>query len=242
MVRLEGDRRRLVTQLVGVAFQAGRVLVHGPWGVGKTTILLEVARNAREAGIRVGYCPKTRSLGNVVDTLERAYATLSAGALPARQRRSAVRLATEDQSGLLILDGLNARGTALIGFLRSLRGKRLAVIAAADVEHPRDLVPARASGIAYRELPIPQLPARELGKLMARLAQRYPLPFDLPSADRAVLLNIAAGRPGVLERAWARLREARYWRGALPLVETVRADVRLEWLAETGAAAAGRPN
>ncbi|HVV51386.1 MAG TPA: ATP-binding protein [Polyangia bacterium] len=233
----------MVAQLIGVAFQAGRALLHGPWGIGKTTILLEVARNAREAGLSVGYCVRTRSLGDVVDALEHAYGTAGAAGLSAKQRKSVLRLAAERESGLLILDGLEAGGSALVGFMRSLRGKQLAVIAAADVEHPRDLAAARASGVAYRELAIPLLPVRELSKFLEQLLQRQPLPCTLSGADRLALLNLAAGRPGVLERAWARLGQQRYWRGTFPLLETLRADIHLEWLAETSpVAVAGRPN
>jgi hypothetical protein len=243
MARLDGLRRRLVAQLVGVTFQAGRALVHGPWGIGKTTILLEVARNAREAGIGVGYSPRTRSLSDVVDALRRAYQSIAVSGLSAKQRKSALRSATERESGVLLLDGLQARGTALVGYLRSLRGKQLAVIAAADVDHPRDLSAARASGVAYREVAVPPLPVRELAKLLEQLAQRQPVPGPLSGADRLALLNLAEGRPGVLERAWERLGQDRYWRESLPLLEALRADVHLEWLAQTGeSAVGGRPN
>ncbi len=233
MVRLDGLRRRLVAQLVGVTFQAGRALLHGPWGIGKTTILLEVARNARDAGIRVGYCARTRSLGDVVDALAGAYLSGASPGLSAKQRRSALRAAAEREQGLLILDGLQAGGTALVGFMRSLRGRQLAVLAAADVDHPRDLAAARASGVAYREVALPRLPSRDLAKLLAELARRAPLPFALVRSDRLGVLDLAGGRPGVLERAWERLRQDRYWRGNVPLLETLRADIRLEWLAET---------
>ncbi len=233
LVRLDHGRRRLVTQLVAVAFQAGRMLVHGPWGIGKTTILTEAARTAREAGFRVGYFARTESLADVVRALEAAYPIAAAGSMPARQRRSSLRLAVEQDPGLLVLDSLDANGTALVGILRSLRGKKLAVLAAAEVEDAVDLAIARSSGLAYRELAVPRLGGRDLGKWLELLNRKFPLPFHLNVTARGALLDLADGRPGVLERAWARLRANRYWRGSVPLLETVAADVRLEWLSET---------
>ena len=230
---LDHGRRRLVTQLVAVAVQAGRMLVHGPWGIGKTTLLTEAARAVREAGFRVGYSARTESLADVVRALASAYPAAAGGSVPARQRRSALRLAVEQDPGLLVLDGLDASGTALIGFLRSLRGKKLAVVAAAEVEDSEDLAIARSSGLAYRELAVPRLGGHELGRWLELLNRRFPLPFDLNVTARGVLLDLADGRPGILERAWARLRAGRYWRGPVPLLETVAADVRLEWLSET---------
>ena len=138
MLELDHSRRGLVSQLVGVATAAGRALVHGPWGIGKTTLLFEAARQVRASGLRTGYAPRTLGLGDVVAALEQAYGAAHPD-VPARRRRSSLRVACELDVGLLLLDGFSARGSALVGFLRSLRGKRLGVIAAADVEHHQRL-------------------------------------------------------------------------------------------------------
>lgn len=235
MFELDRSRRGLVSHLVELAAGAGRALVHGPWGIGKTTLLLETARAGRAAGLRTAYCGQTRALADVVATLAQLYGDSGAAKSSAKRRRSSLRMATEVDAGLILLDGFQARGTALVGFLRSLRGKRLAVIAAADVEDPRDLAAVRAVDIGYREFVVPPLPARALKQHFDRLLEAMAPPMEISDDARRALLRLAGGCPGILERAWARLQDQRYWRGAAPLLESIRVDLRLEWLAATRA-------
>jgi hypothetical protein len=230
VLELDRSREPLVERLVQTALASGRALVHGPWGIGKSTLLIEVARGARSAGLRVGYVRGTARLEDVVAALERAYGRADAD-VPARRRRSSLRRASELHAGVILLDSFTARGTALVAFLRSLRGKRLAVIAAADVEHPRDLAAVRAVDLAYREVAMPVLGTPALARYLDRLIERAQPPFQLGDESRRDLTRLAAGCPGVLQRAWARLLDARYWRARRPLIEAIRADVRAEWLA-----------
>lgn len=231
MLELDRTRKGLVSHLADVAAEARRILVHGPWGIGKTTLLVEVARAAQNAGVRVAYRAQTESLGDVVATIEEAYGGPEHMEGTARHRKSRSRLVCETERGLILLDGFRAGGTALVGFLRSLRGKQLAVIAAVDVEHPRDLAAARAAGVAYHEIAVPPLASRSLGRYLDQLLATAPPPFDLTTAGRRAVLRLARGCPGVLERAWARLQEPRYWRDGAPLIETIGADIRVQRLA-----------
>jgi hypothetical protein len=230
VLELDRSRKCLVECLVRTAGASSRVLVHGRWGIGKSTLLMEAARSARSAGLRVGYVRRTERLEDVVAALERAYGQADAE-LPARRRRSSLRRASELHAGVILLDGFRARGTTLVGFLRSLRGKRLAVIAAADVEHPRDLAAVRAVDLAYREVAVAPLTTATIARHLDRLTERAPSPFQLSEQNRRDLLRLAAGCPGVLQLAWARLLDARYWRAGRPLIEAIHADVRVQWLA-----------
>jgi hypothetical protein len=235
VLELDRSRKHLVNRLVEVAVQGRRVLVHGPWGVGKTALLCEAARAARQAGILVGYRASTRRLEDVMAALEQAYGSATVDLPTTRQRRSSLRLACEIDRGVILLDGFRARGSALVGFLRSLRGKQLAVIAAVDVEHPRDLASARAGGVAYQEMAVPPLTGPALRRHLDQLiAVSPPPPFALGTEARRTVLRLSHGCPGVLGRIWARLGQARYWHEGAPLTEAIGADVRMEWLAEEG--------
>ena len=52
-------RKTVIEWLSGRLLDGPVFLIHGPYGIGKTTILLEVARRLRRQDIRCVYCPQS---------------------------------------------------------------------------------------------------------------------------------------------------------------------------------------
>jgi hypothetical protein len=212
---------------VEMRLRAGNtVLVWGPWGIGKSTWLAGLYERSVSEGVPCGLAPRTTSLHDVTEALARAYPGVSLTNRSQRQVRSALRMALEARPGILLLDDLREAGTAMRGFLRSLRGTGLGIAIAVDVEHPRDLARARRLGLAYHQRAIPPLRGEPLGALVARAWE----PTIHPS-DRRALIRIASGRPGWVVRIAERLRDDAYWRGCRICCEKLSADVTLDALA-----------
>lgn len=199
-------RAQLIDELWQGLTAGHTILLHGPVGIGKTTVLDAIDARARRAHKPCARAPRTEQLADVTRALADAYPEVAAATQ--RQLRGRLRLAVERRPGLLLLDQLGAAGTATKGFLRSLRGLGLGVLLAGDVEHPRDRQRLRDFGLAYRELEVPPLSTRSLSRVLGALV---PSLRPLHSDDEAALLVAARGRPGWLVAAAERLGDKRYW-------------------------------
>ncbi len=206
------------------------ILLHGPLGIGKTALLLELERRARVEGRPCGRSKETTRLSDVTEALRRAYPDAGRQARTQRQLRGALRLAAERRRGSLLLDRLGDVGSAVKGYLRSLRGLGLGVVIAADVEQPRDLARARARRLGYRELAIPPLHGRWMRRLLDEaLAGREAAP-TIAGPDRKRLLELAAGRPGFIRFLVDRLADPRHRRAGRLMFELLGSEVSMEIL------------
>lgn len=221
-------REALVAGLFAQVGAGNTVLIHGPWGVGKSALLAELLRRWRASGRPCGLAPRTTALGDVTRALADAYPKVSAEGRTQRRLRSSLHMAVEANPGVLLLDHLASGGTALKGFLRSLRGTGLGVLMAADVEDQRDRDRVRAFGLAYREIEVPLLPERHLRELLEAHLARRSLPYELADPDRGALITMARGRPGWIRSLVERLASPRYWAGQGVLLELLRCDLSLE--------------
>lgn len=227
-------RDEILDTVEALAFSGETVLVYGPLGIGKTAILGQLAHRADHAGRPCAICPRTERLSDVTEALVRGYATRT-GALTQRKRRSRVRLAIEHNPGILLLDHLLEVGSAVKGYLRSLRGTGLGVLIAADVEQSRDHAHVRALGLAYRELALPPLHGRHLRRLLDFELRSGRLPYAVPESDREALIDVARGRPGWIVRLAAAASQMRYWRGDRLLIELLATDVSMAVTSHYGA-------
>jgi hypothetical protein len=138
-----------------------------------------------------------------------------------------VRLAIERQPAVLLLDHLLDVGNAVKGYLRSLRGTGIGVVIAADVEHPRDHARVRARGLSYREIELPPLPVRHMGRLLNQEIKARQIPYPVSEPDRRALVQVARGRPGWIVSLIAAASKARYWRRDHLLVDLLATDVSM---------------
>lgn len=205
-------RERLLDQLEEEVLHGSTLLVLGPLGIGKSSILAELSSRLHDRGRPCGLARDTRCLGDITAALSSAYPSLGATSLTQRRLRSRLRLAVEDRPGALLLDHVSTAGTAMKGFLRSLRGTGLGVVLAVDAENRRDHAAARALHLTHMEITVPPLAGSTMATVLDALLARHVLPHPLCDDDRRRLLRLAKGNPGRLEMFTALLAEARFWR------------------------------
>lgn len=212
MSRLFG-REKLLVQLEEAAINGETVLLYGPLGIGKTSVLAELRRRLVKHGLPCGFAPDSRHLGEVTAALVSAYPSIDAQAFSQKRLRSRLRLTVENKPGVLLLDRFETAGTAMKSFLRSLRRTRTAVVLATDVENERDHALTRAQNMTHIEVEVPPLPRSAMAALMDDLLGSTELPHPLHSEDRKSLLRLAQGNPGRLVTFVGLLSSSRFWRG-----------------------------
>jgi len=221
------DRADVVDRLTEWVVAGRTVLLLGPIGIGKTTILRELARVLSKTERPVGVCHHTGSVGEVTAALARVYPEIGTRQRKQRTLRGALRLAIDRRPGALLLDHLVCAGTILKGFLRSLQGTGLSVVIAADIEHKGDHARVRALRVAFEEMAVPRLPPRHIREILLDQSRRLKWPSPLHQEDEESIVETAAGRPGWVVMMAERLCESRYWTDARVRTELLRADVNI---------------
>jgi hypothetical protein len=188
-------RQTLVAELTRLALEGETVLLYGRRGVGKTAVLEAVGSEVRRYGRACSISLRTEVLADVVEALARCYPHARG---PSRwATRARLSVAARERPAVLLLDHLGAATPAVRSYLKRLRGTRLGVIIAADVEHSRDRAYVRSLRLAYREMEVSPLERRVMYRFLDVALEGRPLGRPLLSDERAKLLKLAAGRPGV---------------------------------------------
>ena len=208
-------REKLLVKLEDAVLRGDQVLLLGPLGIGKTSVLLDIARRMAARNVPCGLSSDTRSLGDVTAALSSAFS--GSRPLPRTQRhlRSQLRLAIEARLGVLLLDHVTTATAPMKGFLRSLRGKRLGVVLAADIENRRDHAAVREMHLTHVEIVVPPLARRLMTALLRDLLAGSAIPSVLIDDDRQRLLQFSRGSPGRLVMFADLLADARFWRAGL---------------------------
>jgi len=220
-------RKDIVDELTSLMMRGQVVLLYGPIGIGKTSILEAVKRSIEKENRPCGFSPQTSSLSDLTAALLRAYPDIDAEGRTPRQVRSALRMAVERNPGVVLLDHLRNAGTHFKGYLASFRGTRLGAIIAADVEVPRDHDRFRAMHFAYREEKVPPLANRYLRRLLAEALAKQSVPQPLSEADGEALVKAAHGRPGWILLIAELLQNPDYWSGGRVHVKSILASVTI---------------
>ncbi|HVW26928.1 MAG TPA: ATP-binding protein [Polyangiaceae bacterium] len=210
---MHGSRHdHLVCELAERLGRAEHVVVYGPSGIGKSTLLRELGARLTAIGVQWSMAPKAESLRDVVLALESLYPDGRGGGLLSPQRvRAQFCNVAETSRGALLLDHVAGVGTALKGFLRSLRGTRLGIAFAVDIDAPRDKDRMRRWCLSHREFSVPPASSTRLRQMLVRA--NVELGEPLSSEAIAHLVEAAQGRPGYITVCLELLRDRRYWNG-----------------------------
>jgi hypothetical protein len=200
-------RMMLVRRIVELLAGGEEVLLLGPVGIGKTAILMAVAKALDQVGCSPPVIvPSASGLRAVVDRLVLRYPQEgnARSDLPHLLRR-----AIEQHPAILLLDHVTNPSPTLKGFFRSIRGTGSGVAFAVDIEDERDRARIRSHRLAVREIVVPPLDGRTMRRLFQR--NQETMGRRLHGDDEASLLALARGRPGHLQWFTKWLGDARYW-------------------------------
>ncbi len=214
-------RAKLVEEIEDAVVGGRTVLLLGPFGIGKTSILMEISRRLGESGIPCGFAPDTQCFSNVADALLAAHPGAGDSAPTRRELRSRLRLAVDRKPSVLLLDHVTSAGSAMKGFLKSLRGTGLGVAMAVDAENRRDRLAARALHLSYLEIVVPALTGQVKASLFDHLLAEREIPRTLHDDDRRRLLRLSKGNPGRVVMFCDLLVEPRFWRDDRVLTSSV---------------------
>jgi hypothetical protein len=218
-------RRDIITALWTLLDEGVTVLLYGPVGVGKTSLIRALRERASSRRVPCGVSARTETLQDLTNALSLAYPSVDARSGTQRQIRARLRNAVEEHPGLLLLDHVGATGTAFKGALRAMRGMGLGVLLAGDVDHPRDHARLRALRLAQREVELPRLHGSAIhGVLMAAASEVAGFPFDLKDNDIRALALASEGLPGRAVSFVEALRDPGSWRSGHPRFDWLRTE------------------
>lgn len=193
--------------------QRGEHLVlYGPRGSGKSTLLASLHARIVQTGIPCALSTVTAHLDDITRAFAWAYPDIDTTTLPRRKARARLRMAADRNEGVLLLDHVTNVSTAMIGFLRRLRGGIAGVLLAVDVEKERDGQRLRHRHLGTLSLPMPPAPTKRLRVLFRHFFAKHPLPRIPPNQERQIIRS-AHGRPGWIVQCARMIPEGRYWCG-----------------------------
>jgi predicted ATPase len=220
------DMRQFQSTLIARLQRGEHLVLYGPRGSGKTTLLARLHAHFERAGIPCALASVTACLDDITRTFEHAYPEVDTAAITRRRARSRLRLAADRRAGVLLLDHATRVSTAMLGFLRRLRGGIASALLVVDVEVERDLERVRGWHLgSFRLRMVPATP-RQLHKLFRSHCAEHSMPHVAPGEERQIV-RAARGRPGWIVECTRRIPRARYWRGGTLHVSTLCVDTEI---------------
>lgn len=221
------SNHRALRRQFAVRLRRGEHLVlFGPRGIGKTTLLIGLEEQLRAAGVPCARASTTHCLHDITRALALAYPTVDIHDVARRTARARLWNAADLQGGVLLLDHLTQISNAMVSFLRRLHGGVLGVLSAVDVEVERErrqMQPWRLGALKVRMPPASNAVLREL--LRASNAELRVRALA-PEMERR-LLRAARGRPGWMIACGQLLTDTRYWRGQQLFVSLLCTDTEI---------------
>lgn len=196
---------------LGSRLSAGsHLILYGPRGGGKSTLLTLLSDHCRSIETPCGIAPSTSGLPDIVSALARAYPGTDIEGLGRRAARIRLRAAADQVSGVLLLDHATAMTTAMLGYLRRLRGGIVGALLVADIDtqHERERMRAWHAGTLSVRMPPTSNPG--LHRLLMAAIRSSDLPKLEPKMARQII-RAARGRIGWLNQCIQRLEMPEYW-------------------------------
>jgi len=166
----------------------------------------------RSQSVPCAIAPQTLGLPDVVTALSQAYPRTNLEGLGRRAIGMRLRLVAERVPGVVLLDHTREVTTAMIGFLRHLRGGIVGALLVVDIdsEFERERLRTwRRHALCVR---MPLMPNPRLRRLLQSSCSACDLPALEPALTRQIL-HAARGRVGWLRECIHLLKTPDYWRG-----------------------------
>jgi predicted ATPase len=217
--------RELRSELTDQLSRGRHVTLYGPRGSGKSTLVSQLHRRLLKAGVPCAVAHSTSRLDDITRSLETAYPGVDTKAIARRAARGRLWRAADQRPGVLLLDHLTEVSTAMLGFLRRLRGGFLGVLYVVDVDVERERQRMRARHLPALSVRMPPTPGVRLRRMLRSAYAEQGLSLD-PDAERRIL-RAAHGRPGWIVECARRMPEARYWHGARLFATVLCSDTEI---------------
>lgn len=207
---MPGDTRTFRLNLRARLRRGEHVVLHGPRGSGKSTLLAELHAHFLACDVPCALAPATAHLDDITRTLEDAYPDIDTANVSRRRARARLRLAADEQEGVLLLDHVTEVSTAMIGLLRRLRGGIAGVVLAVDIETERERTRLRRRQLGTSHLPMLPMTTRTLHRLFRRHCADLGVPRIVLREEHRII-RAARGRPGWVAQCARLAVHSRYW-------------------------------
>jgi DNA polymerase III delta prime subunit len=186
------------------------LILHGPRGSGKSTLVSAMLEDFRSQKIPCAIASQTTGLADVVTALSHAYADTDIQGLSRRATAVRLRLVADRVPGVLLLDHTCEVTTAMIGFMRRLKGGIIGALFVVDIDSAFErerLVGWRRHAPRVR---MPLMPNRRLQRLLqyAWVARNLP---EIDTKTNRYIVRAARGRVGWLRECIRHLEIPEYW-------------------------------
>jgi predicted ATPase len=200
--------RELRTALLEQLAHGDHVVLYGPRGSGKTTLILQLHDRFSRAHVPCALCKSTASLNDITRTMEAAYPQVSTHSISRKTARARLWDAADHRECVLLLDHVTDVSTAMVGFGRRLRGGIAGVLYVVDVDVEREKQRMRRKRLALSV----RMPAACMLQLRSLLRSRCKEQgFAVDTETEHQILKTAHGRPGWIVQATTLMGQARYW-------------------------------
>jgi predicted ATPase len=187
------------------------LILYGPRGAGKSTLLRTLGDRYQATGMPCGRALQTCRLPDIVAALLDAYPDTDIKGLSKRAAAMRLRFAADRVPGVLLLDHANMVTTAMVGYLRRLRGGVAGVLLVVDVDSAHERNRMRGWHVGALSVRMPLMTVQQLRESLVAATRMYALPAIEPWIAR-YLMRIAHGRIGWVAECIRRLRTPEYWR------------------------------
>ena len=190
--------------------RGSHLILYGPRGSGKSTLLGAMRDDYRAQLIPCAISVKTSGLPGIVEALSRAYPEVDVKGLSRRWVRLRLHMTADRIFGVLLLDHTREITTAMIGFLRRLRGGIIGALLVVDIDSDFErerLRDWRRHALCVR---MPLMSNRRLRHLLLSQWVTRSLPAIESKVARHII-RAARGRIGWLNECLRRLQMPDYW-------------------------------
>jgi energy-coupling factor transporter ATP-binding protein EcfA2 len=192
--------------------QGSHLILYGPRGIGKSTLIHEFAKHYRSHGIPCGTAPSTTGLPDIVAALAEAYPDTKVDGVGRKTARMRLRSVADANPGVLLLDHVTKMTMPMLGYLRRLRGGIAGTLLVVDVDSTREREGLRDWHAGALSIRMPAIPNIALDDFLVVQIQVSRLP-SLDPRVRRQLVRRARGRIGWITECVRGLRERDYCSG-----------------------------
>lgn len=189
------------------------LVLYGPRGVAKSTLVRDLHARYLRAGVPCARSSATSGLDDITRTFAQAYPQVDTAGLTRRRARARLVAAADRERGVLLLDHMTDVTTAMLGFLRRLRGGVVGVVGVlmvVDVDVERERQRLRRWGLGVFSLPMPPASSDRLRRLLRARCHGQDMP-SLAADQERQLIRAARGRPGWMTTCAGLIAQPRYW-------------------------------